>query len=326
MRCGAAARDGRRWRGIAPMPRRRTQGPSKLVQSVAQAMLKDLDANRAAYQKDPSKVERAGREVPAAALRHASTRRGWCSASTGATATPEQRKRFVDAFYQSLLQQLRQRAGRLHRRQLKVLPSKVDADAESRHRAHRGQAQQRHAHPGELHAAQDADGWKAWDVVIEGISYVKSFREDFGAEIDQKGLDAVIERIEKGGKPIPGRRRQEDLMHCASDDRRGRQRVAGSHRGPGRAHVRSRRERASEAASRVLDESAAQASRSGLRGRVGIRQCRACHAPDWLARRRSAAQRCSSRTCRPRFTRSRSISDLDDAGVAQRLSSCWAPA
>jgi len=32
---------------------------------------------------------------------------------------------------------------------------------------------------------------------------VKSFREDFGAEIDQRGLDAVIERIEKGGKPVP---------------------------------------------------------------------------------------------------------------------------
>ncbi len=46
------------------------------------------------------------------------------------------------------------------------------------------------------------EGWKAWDVVIEGISYVKSFRNDFGAEIDQRGLDAVIERMEKGGKPI----------------------------------------------------------------------------------------------------------------------------
>jgi ABC-type transporter MlaC component len=37
--------------------------------------------------------------------------------------------------------------------------------------------------------------------VIEGISYVKSFREDFGAAIDQQGLDAVIERIEKGNIP-----------------------------------------------------------------------------------------------------------------------------
>ena len=42
-------------------------------------------------------------------------------------------------------------------------------------------------------------GWKAWDVVIEGISYVKSFRTDFAAEIQQKGLDEVIARLEKEG-------------------------------------------------------------------------------------------------------------------------------
>src|SRR4029453_17232706 len=38
--------------------------------------------------------------------------------------------------------------------------------------------------------------WKAWDVVIDGISYVKSYREDYGSEVDQKGLDAVITRLE----------------------------------------------------------------------------------------------------------------------------------
>jgi len=39
--------------------------------------------------------------------------------------------------------------------------------------------------------------WKAWDVVIDGISYVKSYREDYGAEVQQKGLDAVITRLEQ---------------------------------------------------------------------------------------------------------------------------------
>ena len=34
------------------------------------------------------------------------------------------------------------------------------------------------------------------DVVIDGISYVKSYREDYGAEVQQKGLDAVITRLE----------------------------------------------------------------------------------------------------------------------------------
>jgi phospholipid transport system substrate-binding protein len=40
------------------------------------------------------------------------------------------------------------------------------------------------------------DGWKAWDVTIEGVSYVRSFRTDFGTEIDQKGIDSVINRLQ----------------------------------------------------------------------------------------------------------------------------------
>jgi len=39
--------------------------------------------------------------------------------------------------------------------------------------------------------------------VIEGISYVRSFREDFGAEIDQKGLDALLARLESGQVKAP---------------------------------------------------------------------------------------------------------------------------
>ena len=37
--------------------------------------------------------------------------------------------------------------------------------------------------------------------MIDGISYVKSYREDFGPQIDQQGIDAVITRLEKGEKP-----------------------------------------------------------------------------------------------------------------------------
>jgi ABC-type transporter MlaC component len=36
-------------------------------------------------------------------------------------------------------------------------------------------------------------------VIIEGISYVKNYRTDLGEEISQRGLDAVIARIEREG-------------------------------------------------------------------------------------------------------------------------------
>ena len=48
-----------------------------------------------------------------------------------------------------------------------------------------------------LHATPQ--GWKAWDVTIEGISYVRNFRNDVGAEVDQAGLDSVIKRLESEG-------------------------------------------------------------------------------------------------------------------------------
>jgi phospholipid transport system substrate-binding protein len=53
--------------------------------------------------------------------------------------------------------------------------------------------------------------WKAWDVVIEGISYVKSFRTDFGSEVEQKGLDEVINRLEADNKV--GRTRAPGTSH-----------------------------------------------------------------------------------------------------------------
>ena len=99
--------------GAGAAPRRRPPTRSaarpKLVQNAAQSMLKDLDSDRDGYRKDPAKVERARRQVPAAALRHGVSPRAWCSGKHWRTATPEQRKRFVDAFYHSLLQQLRHR-------------------------------------------------------------------------------------------------------------------------------------------------------------------------------------------------------------------------
>jgi phospholipid transport system substrate-binding protein len=177
------------------------QGPGELVQGVAEAMLKDLDANRAEYRKDPSKVNALVEKhlVPNFDTEYAARLvlgRHWKEASEA------QRKRFVDAFYKSLLNNYGSALADFTGDKLKVYPTKVAADAKSatvRTEVKRSNGQKV---PVNYTMRKTDAGWKAWDVVIEGISYVKSFREDFGAEIDQKGLDAVIERMEKGGKPV----------------------------------------------------------------------------------------------------------------------------
>lgn len=42
------------------------------------------------------------------------------------------------------------------------------------------------------------EGWKVFDVVVEGISYIVSFRNQIKQEVSAIGLDAVIERLTSG--------------------------------------------------------------------------------------------------------------------------------
>ena len=42
------------------------------------------------------------------------------------------------------------------------------------------------------------DGWKAFDVVFEGISYVTTYRNQIMPEVQADGIDSVIERLNTG--------------------------------------------------------------------------------------------------------------------------------
>ncbi|GIX21771.1 MAG: hypothetical protein KatS3mg121_0554 [Gammaproteobacteria bacterium] len=43
------------------------------------------------------------------------------------------------------------------------------------------------------------DGWKVYDIAIEGVSLVTNYRSSFSQEIDRNGLDALIARLEARG-------------------------------------------------------------------------------------------------------------------------------
>ncbi|MDA3933086.1 MAG: ABC transporter substrate-binding protein [Gammaproteobacteria bacterium] len=42
------------------------------------------------------------------------------------------------------------------------------------------------------------DRWQAFDVIIEGISYVATYRNQFNEEISRDGFDQVLQRLQKG--------------------------------------------------------------------------------------------------------------------------------
>lgn len=170
-------------------------GPHELVSKVANDTLKDLDANRAEYAKNKNKVREL---VDKNMLPYFDTAYSaqLVLAKHWRTATPEQRKRFVDAFYQSLLQNYGEALLEFTPDRLKILPfqgNPTDKVATVRTEIRRDNGSRV---PVNYSLRQTDNGWKAYDVQIEGVSYVKSFRTDFGAEIDQKGIEAVIQRLE----------------------------------------------------------------------------------------------------------------------------------
>jgi len=183
-----------------------TSGPSQLIESSANILLADIDKNRATYRKDPTGLYK---KVGETLLPNFDTAYAaqlvlgphWRNASA------DQRKRFVDAFYNSLLYTYGDAMVDFTANRLKVFPTKADAAADKatvRTEITRSNGTKVAVN----YSLRKVNGaWKAWDVVIDGISYVKSYREDYGAEVQQKGLDSVIQRLEskaaaaKAGKP-----------------------------------------------------------------------------------------------------------------------------
>ncbi len=172
-------------------------GPEQLVQNSAQKMLADLDADRPQYAHDPAKLDHLVATVllPNFDTDYAAR---LVLGQTWRTATADQRKRFVDAFYHSLLHNYGNALLDFTGDRFKVLPYRGDPNATQATVRTQVKRSNGEVVPVDFTLHRTDSGWKAWDVVIDGISYVKSFRTDFGAEIQQKGLDEVIQRLEAG--------------------------------------------------------------------------------------------------------------------------------
>jgi phospholipid transport system substrate-binding protein len=186
----------------APAAATSTLGPQELVENSAKRMLVELDKNRPMYKNDPAKLDALVANVllPNFDTEYAAR---LVLGQTWRTATPEQRKRFVDAFYHSLLHNYGAALVDFTADRFVILPYKGDPNesmATVRTEVKRSSGDKV---PVNFSLRKTDGAWKAWDVVIEGISYVKSFRTDFGSEIQQKGLDEVINRLETEGKVGP---------------------------------------------------------------------------------------------------------------------------
>jgi phospholipid transport system substrate-binding protein len=170
----------------------------ELIQQVSQDLLHEIDANRAALAKDPAKLRALVDRVLLPDF-DAEYSAQLVLGKYWRTATEQQRHRFVDAFIQSMMRKYGNALLDFTADRLLILPFKGDPTADRA--TVRTEVKRDNGTPVPVNYSLRATpkGWKAWDVTIEGISYVKNFKTDFGAEIEAKGLDAVIQRLESEG-------------------------------------------------------------------------------------------------------------------------------
>ncbi|MBI3221991.1 MAG: ABC transporter substrate-binding protein [Nitrosomonadales bacterium] len=111
------------------------------------------------------------------------------------TATPEQKQALVTQF-RNMLVRTYTKAFTVYRDQtVEVKPFKMAADATEatvKTLINKPGAQ---PVPVDYEMKKSADGWKAFDVSIEGVSMVMSYRGTFDTQIQQNGIDGLIKML-----------------------------------------------------------------------------------------------------------------------------------
>jgi len=111
-------------------------------------------------------------------------------------SSESQRERFTEGLYQSLIRsyaltmlnfdvsKIKVISGNISLEELKKITVKSEVD-------YKGEVI-----PMNFSFAKFKQGWMFYDVRIEGVSYIKNYRNQFNAEISANGLESVILRLE----------------------------------------------------------------------------------------------------------------------------------
>jgi phospholipid transport system substrate-binding protein len=116
------------------------------------------------------------------------------------TATPEQRARFAHAMYNSITHRYAEGLLKYTEGRVRVLP--FEGELNDKRTLVRTQVvlDDGKVVPVDYAFRKTKDGdWRAYDVIIEGISYVTNYRNQVAAEIAKSGLDALTARLETQG-------------------------------------------------------------------------------------------------------------------------------
>jgi phospholipid transport system substrate-binding protein len=176
--------------------------PEALVKKITEEVLAALKTDKQLAAGDREKAVKLAEEkiLPHVDFEEATrlaVGRGWKEAS------PEQRKKLVAEFRSMLVRTYSNAIGTYEGQTMKVLPSRVkpgEGEATVRNQFLR---------PGgkpiliDYSMRKTDSGWKIYDIVVEGVSLVLTYRSEFDAVVKQEGVDGLIKRLGQKNTPAP---------------------------------------------------------------------------------------------------------------------------
>jgi phospholipid transport system substrate-binding protein len=173
--------------------------PNQVVQGLVDDLGKTMEARRAELSKDRESLLKVIDSIvlPHFDIDYASI---LVLGQNARTATPEQRARFAHAMYNSITHRYAEGLLKYTEGRVRVLP--MQGELNDKRTLVRTQVV---LDDGKLVPVDyafrktSAGDWKAYDVIIEGISYVTNYRNQVAAEIQKSSLDALTTRLETQG-------------------------------------------------------------------------------------------------------------------------------
>jgi phospholipid transport system substrate-binding protein len=178
----------------APVPAQAQETPDALVKRVAEETLSAIRADKDLQTGNPAKVKQLieSKLVPhfdTARMTALAMGRNWRS------ATPEQQKQLTEQFQTLLIRTYSNaltnyRDNKMNYKPLRMNPGDTDVIV-------RTEVTQAGQAPVQIDYSMEKtpEGWKAYDVVVAGVSLVTNYRDEFNDVVRKSGVDGLIKAL-----------------------------------------------------------------------------------------------------------------------------------
>jgi phospholipid transport system substrate-binding protein len=175
-------------------------GPEELVKKVTSDVMTAIKTDKELAAGDKQKAQKLAEEkiLPHVDFQEATrlaVGRAWRDAN------PEQRKKLVDEFRSMLVRTYSNALEGYQGQEMTVLPSRNkpgDTEATVRNQFTRAGGK---PVPIEYQMRKTDSGWKIYDIAVEGISLVLTYRSEFDQVVKQEGIDGLIKRLSQKNAP-----------------------------------------------------------------------------------------------------------------------------